>query len=89
MFKGEKTSVFWADLILLGLASTVLFAIVWFNALLALKIYPYAAGIIEFQAPFIVAAIVFFLIVLYMMRSGVKKTLRERANNTAALNFGS
>jgi len=75
MFKGEKTSVFWIGLILLGLASIVLFTIIWFNALIALKIYPYAAGpAIEFQVPFIVAAIVFFLIGLYMMRSGVKKT---------------
>lgn len=74
MFKGEKTFVFWIGLIILGLAAVVLFAIIWFNAITALKIYPYAVGpSFELQVPFIVAAIVFILIGLYMMKSGVKK----------------
>lgn len=74
MFEGEKTLVFWIGLIILGLASVVLFSIIWFNSIIALKVYPYAAGpSIEFQIPFSVAAIVFILIGLYMMKSGVKK----------------
>lgn len=76
MFEGEKTLVFWVGLIILGLASVVLFSIVWFNVIIALKVYPYTVGpSIEFQVPFIVAAIVFILIGLYMMKSGVKKKL--------------
>lgn len=74
MFEGEKTLVFWIGLIILGLASVVLFSIIWFNVIIALKVYTYAVGpSIEFQVPFIVAAIVFILIALYMMKSGVKK----------------
>lgn len=74
MFKGEKTFVFWIGLIILGLAAVALFAIIWFNAIAILKAYPYAFGpSFEFQVPFIVAAIVFILIGLYMMKSGVKK----------------
>jgi len=74
MFEGEKTYVFWIGLIVLGLSSVVLFSIVWFNVILAMKTYPYAVGpSIDFQVPFIVAAIVFILIGLYMMKSGVRK----------------
>jgi len=74
MFKGEKTYVFWIGLIILGLATVVLFGIIWFNVIIAMRTYPYAVGpSIDFQVPFIVAAIVFILIGLYMMKSGVKK----------------
>ena len=74
MFEGEKTFVFWIGLIVLGLASVVLFTIIWFNIVIASRTYPYAVGpSIEFQIPFIVAAIVFILIGLYMMKSGTKK----------------
>jgi hypothetical protein len=74
VFKGEKTFVFWVGLIILGLAAVVLFTIIWFNAIIALKVYPYAIGpSFEFQVPFIVAAIVFILIGFYMMKCGLKK----------------
>jgi len=74
MFEGEKTFVFWIGLIILALASVGLFSIIWFNIIVAMKIYPYAVRpSIEFQVPFIVATIVFILIGLYMMKSGVKK----------------
>jgi hypothetical protein len=73
LFQGEKTLVFLVGLIILGLASVVLFTIIWFNAIIALKVIPYSIGpSFEFQVPFIVAAIVFILIGFYMMKSGVK-----------------
>jgi len=74
MFNGEKTLVFWIGLIILAFASIALFAIIWFNIVIALRTYQYAAGpTLEFQIPFIVASVVFMLLGLYMMKSGVKK----------------
>ena len=69
MFVGEKTWVFWAGLIILALASVALFAIVWFNAVTAIYYKP----AVEYQVPFIVGAVVFIFIGLYMMTSGVRK----------------
>jgi hypothetical protein len=75
MLKGEKTYVFWIGLIILGLASVSLFTIIWFNII---TINKYHIGpSLEFQVPFIVAAIVFILIGLYMMKSGVKAEKKE------------
>lgn len=75
MFQGEKTYVFWLGLIILALASVVLFTIIWFNVIMAMRTYPYTVSpAIEFQIPFIVAAIVFILVGLYMMKSGAKKS---------------
>jgi hypothetical protein len=72
MFEGEKTYVFWFGLVILAIASVSLFGIIWFDALAASR--PYSLGIsLESQVPFIVAAFVFILIELYMMKSGVKK----------------
>lgn len=68
MFVGEKTWVFWVGLIILALASVTLFAIVWFNAV----IVPYQPAI-EYQVPFIVGVVVFIIIGLYMMTSGIRK----------------
>ena len=71
MFEGEKTFVFWIGLIILSLASVGLFGILWMitiwdgygDRFLALK-----------QAvPSIVGGVVFILIGLYMMKSGVKE----------------
>jgi len=67
MFHGEKTYVFWIGLIILSIASVCLFGIIWFNIVLVHGIA------LELQVPFIVAAIVFILIGLYMMISGAKK----------------
>ncbi|MDH5374892.1 MAG: hypothetical protein OEZ21_08535 [Candidatus Bathyarchaeota archaeon] len=69
MFVGEKTWVFWVGLIILALASVALFAIVWFNAVTAIYYKP----AVEYQVPFIVGAVVFIIIGLYMMTSGVRK----------------
>jgi len=76
MLEGEKTFVFWIGLVILGLASVTLFGITWFNILWAIKFWgPYGTGIsFETQVPFIVGTVVFILIGIYMMKSGVKKT---------------
>lgn len=68
MFEGEKTFVFWIGLIILGSASVGLFAIIWFNL-----IRPYYFMPLEYEVPFIVGAVVFFFIGLYMMKSGTVK----------------
>lgn len=68
MFVGEKTWVFWVGLIILALASVSLFGIVWFNAVTV----PYQPDI-EYQIPFIVGAVVFIIVGLYMMTSGIRK----------------
>jgi sulfite exporter TauE/SafE len=67
MFEGEKTYVFWAGLIILGLASVGLFTVIWYNVV---SLYPYWW---KYSVPFIVAAIVFMLIGLYMMESGTRR----------------
>jgi len=66
MFESEKNIIFWIGLIILGLASIGLFSIVWFNAI------DFSTPPIELQVPFIVGGVVFLLIGLYMMKSGVK-----------------
>ena len=68
MFEGEKTFVFWIGLIILGLASIGLFSIVWFNTINYYYVPP-----VELQVPFVVGIVVFILIGLYMMKSGVKQ----------------
>jgi uncharacterized membrane protein YqjE len=70
VFEGEKRDLFWFGLIILGLASVGLFGIFW---MVAVVMYP--ANRIELLkglVPFIVGGVVFFLIGLYMMKSGVK-----------------
>lgn len=71
MFEGEKTLVFWIGLILLALALVSLFGIFW---MVTVVMYP--ADRIEFLkglVPLIVGSVVFILIGLYMMKSGVEK----------------
>jgi len=68
----RKTWVYWLGLIILALSSLVLFAIVWFNAVL-----DYYKPPIEFQVPFIVSAIVFVIIGVYMMRSQQQEKISE------------
>ena len=67
MFEGEKTIIFWIGLIVLSFASIGLFSIVWFNAI------DFYTPPIELQVPFIVGTVVFILVGLYMMKSGVQK----------------
>jgi len=71
MFKGEKTYVFWIGLIILGLAAVALFSILWYITL-TIPSY-YGVDFWKYWIPPIVGTIVFILIGLYMMNSGVKK----------------
>ena len=69
MFKGEKTWVFWVGLVMLALAFLGLFQMLW-----CLSMYSYySSDYWRSMVPIIVGAIVFILIGLYMMKSGVKK----------------
>jgi len=71
VFEGEKTFVFWIGLIILGLASVVLFGILWMIAIW--DGYLDRFTMLKQAVPVIVGGVVFILIGLYMMKSGVKK----------------
>jgi len=71
MFEGEKTLVFWIGLIILGLASVGLFGILWMIPIWNGYMDPLT--MLKQAVPVIVGGIVFILIGLYMMRSGVRK----------------
>jgi len=71
VLKGEKSMVFWVGLILLSLASVVLFGVIW---MVAVVMHP--ASRVEFLkglVPLMVGGVVFVFIGISMMRSGVKK----------------
>jgi len=70
MFEGEKTFVFWIGLIILGLASVVLFGILWMIGIW--DGYMNRFTMLKQAVPVIVGPVVFILIGLYMMKSGVK-----------------
>jgi len=71
VFEGEKSFVFWIGLIILGLASVGLFGILWMIAIW--NGYMNRFYMLRQAVPVIVGAVVFILIGLYMMKSGVKK----------------
>ncbi|MDH5266732.1 MAG: hypothetical protein OEW62_03530 [Candidatus Bathyarchaeota archaeon] len=71
MFDGEKTLVFWIGLIILGLASVGLFGILWMIAIWNGYMDPLT--MLKQAVPVIVGGVVFILIGLYMMKSGVRK----------------
>ena len=71
MFDGEKIIVFWIGLIILGLASVGLFGILWM--LVVWDGYGDRFAMLKYQVPTIVGGVVFIIIGLYMMKSGVKK----------------
>ena len=71
MFEGEKTIVFWIGLIILGLASVGLFGILWMIGIWDGYIDRWA--MLKQAVPVLVGGVVFILIGLYMMRSGVEK----------------
>ena len=73
MFEGERTFVFWIGLIILGLASVGLFCMLWMIAVWDVPQYLDRFTILKQAVPVIVGGIVFILIGLYMMKSGVKK----------------
>ena len=71
MFEGERTFVFWVGLIILGLASVGLFGILWMIAVW--NGYGGRFRMLKQAVPLIMGGVVFVLIGLYMMKSGVKK----------------
>ena len=72
MFEGEKTYVFWIGLIILGLASVGLFGILWMMAIW--NGYIDRFRMVTQAVPVIVGGMVFIVIGLYMMKSGVQKS---------------
>jgi hypothetical protein len=70
MMKGEKTTVFWVGLFILGLASTVLFSTLWYS--LVMSEDPSYFWNWFYALPFTVGSVVFMLIGLYMMKSGTE-----------------
>ena len=69
LFEGEKNYLFWAGLIILSLASLLLFAMIW-----SLRSYSLiSSSYLVNNFPQFLSAAVFILIGLYMMKSGIKK----------------
>ena len=68
MFEGEKTRIFWIGLVILGLSSTILFTILWYTVLVSSPYWDW-----RYLVPPIVGTVLFILIGLYMMKSGVIK----------------
>ncbi|MGD8505555.1 MAG: hypothetical protein PVF15_02700 [Candidatus Bathyarchaeota archaeon] len=67
----NKTLVYWIGLIILGLASVVLFGILWRLAIW--DGYMNRFEMLKQAVPVIVGGVVFILIGLYMMKSSTKK----------------
>lgn len=93
LFEGEKTSLFWAGLLILGFALVVLFSSIWnvqnyTDTILVFEsgsAVPVQAGLslnlyIQIILPWIVGGIVFILIGFYMMKSGVKRGQLQAQN---------
>jgi putative Mn2+ efflux pump MntP len=75
MFKGEKTRVFWWGLIIFGLALVGLFTFLWYLFVLN---YAYYSDW-RYYVPYIFGCVVFLLIGLFMMISGVKKEVKSQS----------
>jgi putative Mn2+ efflux pump MntP len=81
VFKGEKTNLFWTGLIILGFASLVVFTAIWQNIISYINYLSYsnrystafAYSYVWSYIPIIVGGVIFILIGLYMMKSGVRK----------------
>jgi len=76
LFQGEKRALFWIGLIILALASIILFALLWQFAFIEWHHYVTwndVTWMIRSSVPLIVGAVVFILVGFYMMKSGVKK----------------
>jgi len=67
VFTGRKTRVFWWGLIFCALSACVLFTILWNN--LVLNGFPNW----RYFMPYVFGSVVFLLVGLYMMMSGVEK----------------
>ena len=73
MFRGEKTRIFWWGLVIFGVAIVELFSVFWNMYMLYPPSYPTYTNSWRYSAPFIFAGVVFLLIGLYMMMSGLQK----------------
>ena len=71
MFEGQKTFVFWIGLLILAMASVVLFGILWMIGVW--NGYLDRFTMLKQAVPVIVAGVVFIFIGFYMMKSGVKR----------------
>jgi xanthine/uracil permease len=77
MFEGEKTRVFWWGLVIFGSALSGLFANFWY-----IFVFSYGYDYWRFFTPLIFGSIVFLLIGLYMMKSGVRKERETTSSPT-------
>jgi len=68
MFEGEKTSIFYTGLFILGGALVGLFFALWFMFVIDRSSYVW-----KILTPFAFGAIVFIIIGYYLMRTGVRK----------------
>jgi putative Mn2+ efflux pump MntP len=77
MFDGKKTSVFWIGLLVLVLASVILFSLLWYVLVLfaPLNIGSYTW---KYLTPLVAGSVIFILIGLYMMKSGTEKEEEEK-----------
>jgi hypothetical protein len=81
LFRGEKSALFWIGLIILAFASIILFTLLWQFAFIELNHYVTwndVKWMIRSSVPLMVGAVVFILIGLYMMKSGVKNIISNQ-----------
>ena len=71
MFEGEKQTLFWLGLTILGFASILLFTTLC--DFVFLEWYQTMSEVLKHKGPYVFGAVVFILIGLYMMKSGTKK----------------
>jgi putative Mn2+ efflux pump MntP len=81
LFNGEKTAVFWVGLLVLALASVILFSVLWSSQGYSSLQFNSLRLFIMNSLPLIAGSIVFILIGLYMMKSGVKKEKSKTSAN--------
>jgi len=72
VLEGKKSMVFWVGLILLSLASVVLFGLIWMVAVVMHPVsrFEFLKGLV----PLMVGGVVFVFIGICMMRSEMRKT---------------
>ena len=77
MFKGKKTFVFWFGLLIVGLASVILFSLLWYIIMLG------QPSQLDYYwktfVPPIVGSVVFIMIGWFMMESGTKTEEQAKA----------
>ena len=86
LLKGKKTAIFWIGLVILGGAVVALFWTIWYLTMImpsfswsARELSIYIANQWKNFTPMIFGTIVFMLIGLYMMLSGIKKDANTMA----------